>query len=322
MSDLSIIIPTFNRGQFLQTLVRELLKFENGVLDIIVVDDASEDDIEGHLADLQRNSAPHMLSVISLERNCGAPHARNVGIAASRSPLIQFIDSDDFVDRDGLAMALETAKGVADVDLVIAPVQMVDAQMTPLSHPLIGAAFGVEASEVAGYHWHTMGAIYRRELIERVGDWNTSLCGSQDWEFQARAKLFSKKHILVPNKIGFWRQHEGERIGAVGFKLSYTASVIEAALAILRIATTRGRIDRQLSIRLALIILLHTIQIGAHCGFNAKMTVRRRIIGKEFSNAAVAVLVGGGSLMPPFLDRLFLRIFRPKLLEKNPEISC
>ena len=81
-------------------------------------------------------------------------------------------------------------------------------------------------SEIAGYHWHTMGAIYRKSYLEIVGPWNVEMTGSQDWEYQARVKLAGGKRKFVDSMVGYWRQHGGDRVGTAKFRPDYVKSVM------------------------------------------------------------------------------------------------
>ncbi len=90
---ISVVIPSYNRSEFIDRAVRSVLSqtFEN--LEVLVVDDGSTDDTLLTLQQLQwKNSR---LKVIQHKSNLGAQAARNTGIRASRAPYVAFLDSDD-----------------------------------------------------------------------------------------------------------------------------------------------------------------------------------------------------------------------------------
>lgn len=91
MSTVSVIIPTFNRALSVRRAVSSVLFQAFRDVEVIVVDDGSDDDTRYQLAPFRR-----FIRVISHPENRGVSAARNTGIRASGSPWIAFLDSDDY----------------------------------------------------------------------------------------------------------------------------------------------------------------------------------------------------------------------------------
>jgi glycosyltransferase involved in cell wall biosynthesis len=89
--DISVILPTYNRTGTLVAAMASVLAQSYGNLELIVVDDASSDDV----ASVVNGFADARVRYIRRERNGGAGAARNTGLAAARGRLIAFQDSDD-----------------------------------------------------------------------------------------------------------------------------------------------------------------------------------------------------------------------------------
>ena len=85
----SVIIPTYNRQEFLAKAVESVLKQTWPDIELIVVDDGSTDDTAAMLR--ARFPAVRYL----YQENQGAAAARNTGIKAACCDLIAFLDSDD-----------------------------------------------------------------------------------------------------------------------------------------------------------------------------------------------------------------------------------
>src|SRR3977135_2846307 len=96
----SIIIPTYNRPQLLRRAV-ESARTAGSDVEIIVVDDASVDDTALVCRDLTG------INYIRLDRNQGVAGARNVGILASSSQYIAFLDDDDLRLPGSLDLQIE-----------------------------------------------------------------------------------------------------------------------------------------------------------------------------------------------------------------------
>jgi hypothetical protein len=170
----------------------------------------------------------------------------------------------------------------------------------------VGARFEDSPVEVAGYHWHTMGPIYRRQCIDKVGLWNLELTGSQDWEYQARVKIFGGKGEFVDTLVGYWRQHEGGRVGTRSFRPDYVRSVMKACDSVHQHAKRAGKCDDFLERRLAKKLIVHAIEWGAN-GFRREkrecLWQATETANKDFVLEMIAKCI---SVFPVFLDRLVI----------------
>lgn len=84
----SVIIPTYNRRDFLPQAIASVVA-QDHPFELIVVDDGSDDDTES----LVPGDDPRIRYIRQLNR--GAAAARNTGIRAASHDLIAFLDSDD-----------------------------------------------------------------------------------------------------------------------------------------------------------------------------------------------------------------------------------
>ena len=90
MSEVSVVIPTKNRKEFLLRAARSALAQTFAPKEVIVVDDGSEDGTPEAVRDL---GDPRVILLSSSAP--GTAHARNTGIEAARGDLIAFLDDDD-----------------------------------------------------------------------------------------------------------------------------------------------------------------------------------------------------------------------------------
>ncbi len=91
MKTISVIIPTYNRAWVLLRAISSVLYQSFSDYELIIVDDGSTDNTTELL-----NSYFKDIHIISIPQNMGVSHARNVGIEASSSTFISFLDSDDY----------------------------------------------------------------------------------------------------------------------------------------------------------------------------------------------------------------------------------
>ncbi len=87
--EVSVIIPTFNRGWILKEAIDSVLAQDYKDFELIVVDDGSTDNT-GQILDSYDQDL-----IVLQQANKGVSAARNRGIAAAEGRLIAFLDSDD-----------------------------------------------------------------------------------------------------------------------------------------------------------------------------------------------------------------------------------
>ena len=112
MSVVSVIVPVFNKAPYLAACLDSILGQTLQNIEVICVDDASTDgsaEMLARYADLDPR-----VRVISASTNRGPGPRRNLGIAAARSPYVQFTDADDLLPET----ALETMCRRATADQV------------------------------------------------------------------------------------------------------------------------------------------------------------------------------------------------------------
>ncbi len=97
-ASISVVIPTFDMGQFLRHTLTNVLRQTLEPLEVIVVDNGSKD---GTVEMLRRNF-PSVCIVTQTERGVSA--ARNAGIDAAKGDFIAFKDADDFWAVDHLSV--------------------------------------------------------------------------------------------------------------------------------------------------------------------------------------------------------------------------
>jgi glycosyltransferase involved in cell wall biosynthesis len=262
--NVSVIVPTFNRAEFLHECVASFMEWPVDMVEVVIVDDCSTDNTEQVCAELAFRYGSGRLRYFRQESNQGAPAARNRGVAEGRGDLLMFVDSDDVPVVSGVRKLVQKLKACDELDYAYGKVVPTDEKLQPLvDRETWGAAYDGSNAGLAGYHWHTMGAVYRRSCLQKVGPWNTELTGSQDWELQARVKLFGGQGEFVDVVAGYWRQHHAGRVGTETFRPDYTESVVKACLLIAANARKAGRYDQAIQLRLAKRLLVPTLRWGS-----------------------------------------------------------
>lgn len=103
MRDLSVIIPSYNGGRYLGRAIGDLLAIAPEA-EVIVVDGGSTDDS----CELVRRDFPEV-TLLEVD-NHGFSHATNRGVEASTRPLVLFLNSDLFLNREALEAMAEALR--------------------------------------------------------------------------------------------------------------------------------------------------------------------------------------------------------------------
>lgn len=172
---LSVIIPVYNAEQYVRSAVESVLSQTFEDLEIICVNDASNDASLSVLLELQ--AADSRVKVIDSPKNVGAGGARNLGLEAACGTYITFIDADDAIEPDLYERAVDRAKssGADEVvwglveghydaaDKLIRTVPIVPKEITAADpSELTAVVLKLEEDTLFGYQWNSF---YRANII-------------------------------------------------------------------------------------------------------------------------------------------------------------
>lgn len=194
---ISIVIPCFNDGAYIQEAISSLEEQTIQDFEIIVVDDASTDDTTPQM--LASLSHPR-LTTIYLDTNSGPAVARNRGIAQAKGKYILPLDADDKI----APTYLEKAKAVLDANKKIGIVyceadffgeKSGKWELPPYSFPEILVANMVFAT-----------GMYRKEDWETVGGYNENMQqGNEDYDFWLSLLELGREVYQIPEILFHYR---------------------------------------------------------------------------------------------------------------------
>ena len=115
MNDLiTVIVPVFNAEKWINKCIDSLLNQTYKNIEILLVDDKSEDNSLRILEQYAKNN--EKIRIIIKETNSGVSDSRNIGIKNSKGKFITFVDADDTIDKDFIKQSYEIAlKNNADI---------------------------------------------------------------------------------------------------------------------------------------------------------------------------------------------------------------
>jgi len=186
MPRVSVIIPTYNHGRFVAQAVESALAQTYRDLQVIVVDDGSTDHTQAMLSGY--GTRIHTIT----QENRGVSAARNAGILAAQGDYFVFLDADDLLPANKLALQVPMLKARPDWGLVYSGYQHVDENGTRILHESRPNKQGYVLKDLLrrALFFPLGAALVRRACLDRVGLFDESCPAAADvdmWTRIARA---------------------------------------------------------------------------------------------------------------------------------------
>ena len=121
MKKVSIIIPVYNNEKYVEKCIRSVMEQTFRNIEIIIIDDGSQDD---SVEILNRLAAEDKRIVLVHQENGGVAIARNRGLELAKGEYVTFIDGDDYVSKEYIALFYEMAER-EQLDMIICGVRYV-----------------------------------------------------------------------------------------------------------------------------------------------------------------------------------------------------
>jgi glycosyltransferase involved in cell wall biosynthesis len=189
----SVIIPTHNRPNLLQTALTSVLQQSYAQLEIIVIDDGSEPPV--HL------SAPDArIKLIRQETSIGAAAARNLGMRHAQGQFFAFLDDDDEYFPHKLALQVPYLLAHPEVDMVFSRVEYHYGNGQKECHN--NGYNGWLANFTHLNTIHTNASLFRPRILKQV-QFDERLRKYDDMQFYLAASLHCTIHYL-PDIVALW----------------------------------------------------------------------------------------------------------------------
>lgn len=203
-NSVSVIIPNFNYGRFLNRAIDSVLEQSHTNVEILVIDNGSTDNsrevLEGYGAQINA----------IFQENLGQALARNNGIARASGDFIALLDADDYweppklekqlalIDKDFQFVYTGLRQFESDTDSTVREIRPIfngDCRMYFVKHPSRAIVPGGESS-----------ALMTRELVKKVGEFNPALNSASGRDFFRRCSA-QTKFTFIDEALMNYRLH-------------------------------------------------------------------------------------------------------------------
>ena len=201
----SFIVPVYNTQRFLPTCFDSLLNQTYPDIEIVVVNDGSPDDSEVIIQDYCHRDDRF---VYVSKSNGGLSSARNAGMAKAMGDIIDFVDSDDYVEAT-LAQTLVDRFSMECPQIVIfgavcEPKSAASKRIVELLSPQAATYDGFDSNLLFSAHAqpYVWRSAYSREFIERYNlRFAENVRFAEDVVFQLESYSLATKATVIHDKL-------------------------------------------------------------------------------------------------------------------------
>jgi glycosyltransferase involved in cell wall biosynthesis len=199
----SVIVPTYNRGQYIAQALESVFAQTFRDYEIIVIDDGSTDNTQ----EILKNFEGRIRSLY--QENQGISKTRNRAIKESTGEFIAFLDSDDFWEPIKLEEQVKILDSHPDVGIVYARMPIINEN---------GETIGMKPAGVSGRNFRELLQVWgdlptstvmtRRVCFEKVGLFEPDLEPMEDIDMWIRIARYFELYEVENKVLAYYRRHE------------------------------------------------------------------------------------------------------------------
>jgi glycosyltransferase involved in cell wall biosynthesis len=194
----SVVIPTYNRGDLIGETIRSLQEQEFEDFEVIIVDDGSTDNTK-ILCEEVISADSRFAYVAEDKKNRGPSYCRNKGYRMAQGEYLIFLDSDDLFLPGALKNRVELMDARKDKDFIVFIGEFFkrrvgDTEMLwniPTDVDPLIRFIGDDTP------WQTTGPTWRTSSFEKTGLWDEGIVGCDDQEFHTRALMGGLRYEFI-----------------------------------------------------------------------------------------------------------------------------
>lgn len=208
----SILIPNYNKANFLRETLDSVLAQTYSHWECIIVDDQSTDDSWEILEDYAQMDSRFKIYKRPENRKAGGNAARNYAFEMSKGEFINWLDSDDLMHQNSILKKVTALESNLDLDFVIGNILEFNfgsneaIAIKGLNLHLTNINYALES--IIGSFWiqTSLPLFQRRFLNEFDVKFHEDLKRGQEAEFFVRILLLSNNFLFIPDSILYWRR--------------------------------------------------------------------------------------------------------------------
>lgn len=190
----SVVIPTYNRAQFISSAIESVLRQSFDDFELIVVDDGSID----RTSEIVTSTRDPRLIAIRQD-NAGRSNARNRALAMARGELIAFLDSDDLYLPGKLALQVKYMDEHPEAGMIYTSARCIDGLGNDLPGRYEAKRSGRIYADIAFFRPVTITlptVMVRKTILEQVGGFDECMSRFEDTDMWRRVSKVTDIHAI------------------------------------------------------------------------------------------------------------------------------
>ncbi len=200
---ISIVIPSFNDGKFLEKTIVSILNQNYPNLELIIIDGGSTDNTL-EIIKKYENYISYWIS----KKDKGLSDALNNGFSQATGELVNEMDADDIFLPNALLTVGKFFKENRYTDVIFGNMLNIDENDNVIGE-CVYTKFSRIVYQYEGVSIGSQSAFWKRELFKKVGMYNLNLKLSMDYDFFLRVSLAKAKFQYLPYFFSAMRRHKG-----------------------------------------------------------------------------------------------------------------
>lgn len=205
----SVIIPTYNRKEYVQKAIDSVLIQTYVNYEIIVVDDGSRD---GTSIALQKRYKDKI--VYLWQENQGESVARNKGISLAKGSMIAFLDSDDVWIQDKLEKQVAALLNNPNAVLCCGQSWAIDSSGNvvdpiPLGYGLREIDFELGKLCLRNHVFNSTVTV-KRSCLAQTGNFDSQITFGEDWDLWLRLRILGD-FVFLGEPLAYIRRHSSSQ---------------------------------------------------------------------------------------------------------------
>ena len=204
----SVLLPVFVvKSQYLKSAIFSVINqtYGNWQLCIVMADTESEESEENYRFLQEIASIDERVKLQLLERNLGISGNTNACLEMATGEFICLLDHDDELALEALMLVSNVIDANRYFDFIYSDKDCILADGQLRVNPLLKPKWSPEIMLSANYLTHFN--VMRREIVIRVGGWDPTTDGAQDWDIFLRVINLSQNVFHLGKICYHWRIH-------------------------------------------------------------------------------------------------------------------
>lgn len=222
---ISIIVPCYNQAEFLDECLTSVFNQIYTDWECIIVNDGSPDNTE-ELALKWVKKDPRF--IYKYKENGGLSSARNLGLKVAKNEWIQFLDCDDYLDKNKLEKSVTKIIKDKNLNLIITNFNCYDQNTKALLPPYCNINITLDLETIIK-GWDTTFSIpihcslIKRNLLKN--GFNEDLKAKEDWLMWIEVFSNKIKYSIINEYLAFYRLHMNSMTKDLSFMQDNTLNV-------------------------------------------------------------------------------------------------